>query len=581
MSSEPDAIGAIGIQARELISDDTTWVELARVLDVERYSQRDQYPDWHSSTPFKPLFKAVLWAKTENVPLSTIPQQLSDQPELAEAVGFDVNNLPSASTFKPCRVNKRFSELEQTLSRGAENIQHIAAERGAPIGHPVDMEGYSKAPTSNPSQRSIDRKLRRQGKKVLKEVERTVFPSISLPRPDGAIYDDDELLTLETTAAITNSAANQSGEQLADMKSPDPAPDDPFYKDGPTGETLLTSVKNLSVDEIAEQINHGLQKTYTRARPKLEQLDNFDTDVMVALDVTYIGYWADGNEIEWLQGAPPNKEYDKCFKFATAAIVGQHSHFTVAALPLGSPGYADNDAYPAETDQSYYIGDVTRQLLDIASEHVNIRMVVADREFYSADVVDAIESENLRYIIPAPKRKRLKRYCDDFEELKRGYADEQDNEALYVEQDYALHGPVKHGRSNTRQSTSLVILPPEEHDPAHVRGEPQPFITNITSVSDQTPLDRRSAKRRIERYSNRAAIENTYTSIKECAAKTTSREIEVRWFHFGFTCIIYNLWLLVDLLTQERIGVIETRKKPRIKLSRFLRWMDRQLVLLI
>lgn len=30
------------------------------------------------------------------------------------------------------------------------------------------------------------------------------------------------------------------------------------------------------------------------------------------------------------------------------------------------------------------------------------------------------------------------------------------------------------------------------------------------------------------------------------------------------------MWLLVDFLTQERIGVIETRMKPRITLSDFL-----------
>jgi len=34
------------------------------------------------------------------------------------------------------------------------------------------------------------------------------------------------------------------------------------------------------------------------------------------------------------------------------------------------------------------------------------------------------------------------------------------------------------------------------------------------------------------------------------------------------------MWLLVNFLTQERIGVIETRKKPRIQLSRFLDWLD-------
>jgi len=56
---------------------------------------------------------------------------------------------------------------------------------------------------------------------------------------------------------------------------------------------------------------------------------------------------------------------------------------------------------------------------------------------------------------------------------------------------------------------------------------------------------------------------------------------EVRWWHFGFACVVYNMWLVVDFLTQDRIGVIRTRKKPRITLKEFLDWLDTELVTLI
>ncbi|MGQ3331003.1 hypothetical protein [Halorubrum sp. FL23] len=74
---------------------------------------------------------------------------------------------------------------------------------------------------------------------------------------------------------------------------------------------------------------------------------------------------------------------------------------------------------------------------------------------------------------------------------------------------------------------------------------------------------------------------NSYSSIKDAAAWTTSKEFEVQWFHFAFGCVVYSMWLLVDFLTQERIGEIETRKKPRITLRRFLKWLDKELVALI
>lgn len=114
----------------------------------------------------------------------------------------------------------------------------------------------------------------------------------------------------------------------------------------------------------------------------------------------------------------------------------------------------------------------------------------------------------------------------------------------------------------------------------HKPGTPQPFLTNL-NVSDEIALDRHWAGDQIEKYKDRAAIENSYSSIKQAASWTTSKEFEVRWFHFAFGCIVYNMWLLVDFLTQERIGVIETRKKPRIKLSRFTKWLEKELSALL
>jgi len=105
-------------------------------------------------------------------------------------------------------------------------------------------------------------------------------------------------------------------------------------------------------------------------------------------------------------------------------------------------------------------------------------------------------------------------------------------------------------------------------------------VTNY-DLSDEIALDRRWAYKRIQQYHNRAAIEKSYTSIKECAAWTTSKEFEIRWFHFAFGCLIYNMWLLVDFLVQERIGVIETRRKPRIRLKRFLKKLEKELEALL
>jgi hypothetical protein len=455
--------------------------------------------------------------------------------------------------------------------------------RGAPIGYDLGKSD-SADEDSSPSNRTIQRLLRKKGKEVLEETKSVAIPSLSLPRPDEPIYDEEELLTLEAITTINRSAANGGGQTFGDIKNPDPDKDDPYYADGPSGETLLNSMDQLSVDEIARRINYALKKTYLRAKPRLRELEKdngsrFGVNAKVALDITYVAYYGDREGMDWVQGAPEDKGYEWCHKFATAVIVGDNTHYVVGVCPLGSQEHADTDKYPGK-DRSHYKGDVARTLLSIANEYVNIKRVYADRGFFATDVFSALEERNLRYVIPVPKDQyRMGPICDRFDSLKRGY-DEENDTPMHVINGYPIHGAVKHGVTNDKVRTNIVILPPDEDDDANDRDSPQPFATNL-DVDDEIALDRRWAEEQIEQYSSRGGIENSYSSIKEASAWTSSKSFTVRWFHFAFACVVYNMWLLVDFLAQERIGVIETRKKPRITLSRFLNWFEGKLALLL
>jgi len=574
---------ALSEQADEIIEQNTDWIELAEKLDVTRYQRRDGHPEWREGTSFRPMFLAYLWATVEQQSFTGIPERLEKQPELAEAFGFDPNELPSKSTCRPVRLNDRFESLESVVNRSADRIREIGAERGAPIGYHLGKVESEGDDGSEPSNRTVQRLLRKKGKEVLDELKTVAIPSMSIPRPDEANYEKDELLALEAVAAIKRSAANNAGEQLGDRKNPDPDLDDPFYEDGPSGETLLEAMKQMSVDEIARVMNFALRKTYTRAKPRLRELEQengrrFGVRAKIALDITYVAYYGDCDEMVWVQGAPEDKGYDWCHKFATAVIVGENTHYVIAVCPLGSTEFADTQAY-AGKDRSYYVGDVARRLLSIADEYVNIHLVYADREFHAADVIHTLETHGLSYVIPAVRNERIGRMCDRFDQLKSGY-DEPNDTPLYVENDFPMHGRMKDDVGNSKVYTNVVVLPPDDDDDVHEDGSPQPFLTNL-DVSDDIALDRRWTRDQVEKYQERGAIENSYSSIKEAAAWTTSKEFEVRWFHFAFGCVVYNMWLLVDFLTQDRVGVIETRTKPRITLSRFLEWLDRELITLI
>jgi hypothetical protein len=540
------------------------------------------------------VFISYLWARVEDEPPTTIPDQLNEDEELARAFGFAPDELPSKSTFRPVRLKNRFSELESVIDTIIEGLKEIAANRGSPIGFSFEQDSSDESPSI--TKRTKNRLIRKKSRDVIKELQRTVFPSISIPRPEDPIYDDDELLSLEAFGAIKGFAANQAGENLGDKANPDPETAfdpgndeedaDPFYEDGPSGETVLEAIKDMSIDEISAVLNFALKKTYTRAKPRLQELEKeggsrFGTRAKVAIDITYVAYYGEHDGMEWMQGVPDyrDKGYEWCHKFATAVIVGENTHYTVAVCPLGSVEYADTNAHSGK-DRSYYKGDVFRRLLSTANEYVNIEMVYADREFHSTDVIFTLDQLNIDYIIPAKKDKhRVGPLCDRFDEIKKGYDHPYDT-PLYVETDFPMHGTVKHRTSNTKVRTNLVILPPDDDDETHGRDSPQPFVTS-RDVSDETALDRRWAKKQMNTYNNRAAVENAYSSIKECAAWTSSKAFKVRWFHFAFGCLVYNMWLLVDFLTQDRIGVIETQIEPELKLGRFLDLLDQELVKLL
>lgn len=304
--------------------------------------------------------------------------------------------------------------------------------------------------------------------------------------------------------------------------------------------------------------NAAVAKLFTRAKVK----DEFSVPVTLAIDVTYVGYYADHEELEWVVGAPDSKEYDWCFQFATAAIVEDNTHFTVAMLPVGHSEHRDGDAYPGP-DRTYRAGEIVRDLLDIATSRIRVDTVVADREFYAADVIAACEEHDVFYLIPANRNDRVKRTL-------RRVPDQ-----VTVKENYGIYGPVKDGVSNERVETTLVVLPEESSD----RGGPAPFITNL-DVDDEIGWDRRRTQEKIERYQSRGAIETSYKKIQEFAAWTTSKAFSVRLFHFGMAVVLYNTWLLVDFLVQTRMDV-ERRSKPRISADRFRRFLDDRLDKLI
>jgi IS4 transposase len=165
----------------------------------------------------------------------------------------------------------------------------------------------------------------------------------------------------------------------------------------------------------------------------------------------------------------------------------------------------------------------------------------------------ALDEMRVLYTIPAPKNQRIKR------EIARM------RDEVKVIKEFVRHGPVADGRTMQPAHTNLILLPSTKDPEATVA-----FTTNQDVQSVQ------EAKGQVMRYSRRWGIENSYKTIKDFLAWTTSKEFVVRFFYFGFAVLLYNMWLLVDLLVQLSLDV-EHRYQPRVTAKRFLNLARKQL----
>ena len=505
-------------QADEILTSETDLIDLVSQLDLGYVHQNDEYFAWHASTDLDPMVRALLLKELEDYSNSELHRFLETTPEKANQLGFE--EIPSRTTFGRTWRDRFDDDLKHTIQHHAKQIRELSRERGSSIGanalEPDDKSGVSR--------RTENRYIAQKAKEVTKEMQELVFPVFSFDRAENAHYDDDALLELQCHLGLSDSAA-ESGTKLfaQDTSRPEGAPD---------ADTHLFNIKRLNHEQILEMVDEGISRMVHQAKHHLE----FNRPAEVAIDMTYVAYYGDRDELEMVMGAPKNKAYGWCYKFATLTVVGENVKFTLAMTPVRA---------------GYHVGRVVRELIWKAREHVSISTVYADREFCSVDTIRSFEEAGLDYVIPSPKNRRVKR------EIERMDRD------VKVLNGYTMHGPVTGGSTNAAESTNMILLPSTKDDSRTVA-----FMTN-KEVDDEISIDRREAKGIVNRYSRRWGIENSYKTIKDFLAWTTSKEFVVRLFYFGFAVLLYNMWLIVDFLVQISLD-IQHRYKPRVTAKRFL-----------
>ena len=176
--------------------------------------------------------------------------------------------------------------------------------------------------------------------------------------------------------------------------------------------------------------------------------------------------------------------------------------------------------------------DFVRKIVEhVRYAGVNPGLFLLDREFYSTDVIRALDSMGVRYLIPGvntgPVKKALARHASAGSKKvsKMSISNPEKISASY-------YGVIVPRKKISKKKKGMKDPKPEEK-----------FIVFATNASW---LD-------VEKYAMRWGMETGYRMIESTGAKTSSIGVAPRMIYFAYSLLMYNMWVCVNVeLTQSR-----------------------------
>ena len=265
--------------------------------------------------------------------------------------------------------------------------------------------------------------------------------------------------------------------------------------------------KRHTVHAGIEQISMLIDETVTIA------IENgaFSNPVNIAIDEHDEPYY--GMDNRYLINAPFHKfrGTDKAYRFATLESVKNGERLTLSIMKKDQLDGIDNAM------------EVDHLLKHAISLGIKINIVLMDRGYLDAGVIRTVESLKLEYIIPAKDNPKVLKY----KKMEMKYY----NGIQFL----VINDTISSGKESLETNFVHIIYYPDRkrHDFS--------FYTSINVNED-------NVRELAEIYRERWGIENGYLEKKDVKEKTHSPDIGVRYFLFYISVLIYNMWVLFNLI---------------------------------
>lgn len=351
-------------------------------------------------------------------------------------------------------------------------------------------------------------------KEAFEKATQIMCSKVSIPCSDryNSVYDEMDLHRSLIALSISNGYA-ESGMQKLAMQT---AVASKSRGSVPSGSWVRGRVESVSEKEMMERLDHALHSTVD----EVESHRVFSTPIMAAIDKHKIPRY--DQKIEpFLTRSKRDRGTNLFETYATLQCVEEGRR---AQIACEHAGFFDGK------DEL-----VCKLITDARLNGLKISLLLMDREFFSSSVINALKRNGQRFLTPCVLHSGIKKAIQQYANGER---------------ELISQCTLTPSEGEPAEFT-LVILPKagcddEERDPLK---RYIPFATNIP-LGDilwnvhKLPRD----------YRMRWGIETGYVGVEELRARTTSRNHALRLLYFYYALILYNAWLLANLIMARELS---------------------------
>ena len=337
-------------------------------------------------------------------------------------------------------------------------------------------------------------------REIITILKKKIYKRLKLNIKSNSIFSSSDFIDELVYIGLTQDFAETGSKMASEL----------FHKTMPSADTLFYHLKKTSDWKVFEKVFITEILDYVL---KIAEQNGIlsDRKMDVAIDETPWRFYGKHNT-RMVVGTKPERGTQWCFKFISLDVIAHNSRFTLCALPV-------------IMDDENEMADLVIELVEFAKQRIHIGKLLMDRGFVASSVINGMNRLGVQVLIPA------KSNLDAVKKNKH------------------VKGPaivpnwfMGHCRIN------LII--------AELDGQRREFITNIPLTEKDAVLGQRLA----EIYRTRWQIETGYR-VKKYAfrGKTCSRNYSVRYFYFMLSVVLYDLWVLLDLMIMNYLGLRTTK----------------------